>query len=180
MSTNSVRPFPGNRNYSGGQLKASQRFEMRKGDQRVHDLFVEFSNFPKRARTWDFQRRLINLAQEIFEGDYSWFIRQDSNALVKDQNYAFILDTIKFIATGRRKFSIYTWPALVTYDIPVDNESVEGRREIYHLLEQLKVPSATNAFIQRWVCQPKGIDDLMYTMHLLFGNVPEKINNPEG
>lgn len=175
MSTNAVKPFPDGRDYSGGQIKPTKRFEMRRGDPRVHDLFVEFTNHPKRSVTWDFRKRVIDLAQELFEGDYSWFIRQDSNALIKDQNYAFILDTVQFIATGRRKFSIHTWPALVTYDVPVLNESVSGRREIYLLMERLQVPTATNAFIQRWVSQRNGFDDLMYTLHMLFGSVPEKI-----
>lgn len=173
MATNAVKPFPKGRDYSGGQAKIQQKFTMRQGDPRVHDLFVEFTNHPRHAATWDFQKRVLEVAQDIFQGDYSWFMRQDSNALVRDQNYAFILDTVKFIATGRRKFSIHTWPTLVSYDVPVVNESVEGRRDIYRLIDELKVPSETNAFIQRWVSQPKGFDDLVYTLHLLFGNVPE-------
>lgn len=175
MSTNAVKPFPEGRDYSGGQIKPTKRFEMRQGDPRVHALFVEFTNFPKHAVTWKFQSKVIELAQELFEGEYSWFIRQDSNALIKDQNYAFILDTVRYIATGRRKFSIHTWPALVSYEVPLVNESVAGRRDIYFLMEQLAVPSKANAFIQRWLSWPDGFNDMMYTMHLLFGSVPEQV-----
>lgn len=175
--TNAVKPFDSTRDYSGGQYKPTKRFEMRQGDPRVHALFVEFTNFPKQAVTWEFQRRLIDLAQELFEGDYSWFIRQDSNALLKDQNYAFVLDTVRFIATGTRKFSIHTWPALVTYDVPVINESVDGRRDIYFLMEKLGVPTDTAKFIQKWLSHKGGFDDMMYTIHLLFGTVPAKVND---
>ncbi len=177
MATNSVKPFPEGRDYSGGQIKPTKRFEMRKGDPRMHALFVEFTNFPKRAVTWEFQRKIIDLAQELFEGEYSWFIRQDSNALVKDQNYAFILDTVRYVATGRRKFSIHTWPALVSYEVPLIAESVSGRREIFFLMDQLKVPSQTNALIQRWLSWPDGFNDMVYTMHLLFGSVPEQVKS---
>lgn len=176
MATNAVKPFPDGRDYSGGQIKPTKRFEMRQGDPRVHALFVEFTNFPKRAVTWDFQKRVIDIAQELFEGEYSWFVRQDSNALLKDQNYAFVLDTVRYIATGRRKFSIHTWPALVTYDVPVISESVAGRRDIYFLMESLHVPTKTNDFIQRWLSWPDGFNDMVYTLHLLFGSVPEQIN----
>lgn len=176
MSNIAVRPFPENRDYSGGQAKASRRFEMRLGDPRVHALFVEFTNFPKQAVTWDFQKRVIDLAQDLFAGEYSWFIRQDSNALLNDLNYAFVLDTIRFIATGTRKFSIYTWPALLTYDVPVVTESVEGRRDIFFLMEELTVPTNTEKFISQWLTHKGGFDDLMYTMNMLFGNVPEKVS----
>lgn len=175
MATNAVKPFDSNRDYSGGQYKAGKRFEMRQGDPRVHALFVEFTNFPKQAVTWDFQKRLIDLAQEMFAGEYSWFIRQDANALLTDQNYAFVLDTVRFIATGTRKFSIHTWPALVTYEVPIVSESVEGRREIYLLVDKLSVPTQADKFLQQWLSHKGGFDDLMYTLHLLFGTVPEKV-----
>ncbi len=176
MSTNAVKPFPSGRDYSGGQNKSSARFVMRQGDPRVHDLFVEYTNQPQRAVTWDFQKRVVEIAQEMFAGEYSWFIRQDANAFLKDQNYAFILDTVRFIASGRRKFSIHTWPALVTYDVPVVKEDVDGRRDIYFLMSELGVPTDAAKFIQMWLSHKGGFDDLMYTLHLLFGTVPEKVN----
>ena len=132
MATNAVKPFDGNREYSGGQYKAGKRFEMRQGDPRVHDLFVEFTNFPKQATTWNFQKRVVDLAQELFAGDYNWFIRQDSNAMLTDQNYAFVLDTIRFIASGTRKFSILTWPALVSYKVPIDGIGCRSSRYLLH------------------------------------------------
>lgn len=176
MSNIAVKPFPDNRDYSGGQAKASRRFEMRIGDPRVHNLFVEFTNFPKQAITWDFQKRVVELAQDLFAGEYSWFIRQDANALLKDQNYAFVLDTIRYIATGHRKFSIHTWPALLTYEVPVITESVEGRRDIYFLMQKLSVATSSDKFIAQWLSHKDGFNDLMYSLHMLFGNVPEKVN----
>lgn len=175
MSNIAVRPFPENRDYSGGQAKSVRRFEMRMGDPRVHALFMEFTNFPKQAITWEFQKRVINLALDMFAGEYSWFIRQDANALLNDQNYGFVLDTVRFIATGRRKLSIHTWPALLTYDVPVVTESVEGRRDIYKLMLALSVGTQSEAFIAQWLSQKDGFNDLMYTMNMLFGNVPEKV-----
>lgn len=177
MGTNAVQPFyDSNREYSGGQFKAGKRFEMRQGDPRVHALFVEYSNFPKQAVTWDFQKRVIDLAYELFQGEYSWFIRQDANALLKDQNYAFVLDTVRFIASGTRKFSIHTWPALLTYEVPIISESVEGRREIYLLMQQLDVPTQVESYLAKWLSHKGGFDDLMFTMNMLFGNVPEKVS----
>lgn len=179
MATNAVKPFDQNRDYSGGQFKAGKRFEIRQGDPRVHALFVEYTNFPKQAVTWDFRKRVIDLALDLFQGEYSWFIRQDANALLKDQNYAFVLDTVRFIASGTRKFSIHTWPALLTYEVPVVNESVEGRREIYLLTQKLDVPTQAELFIAKWLSHKGGFDDMMYTLNMLFGNVPEKVSTED-
>lgn len=176
MSNIAVRPFPDNRDYSGGQAKAVKRFEMRLGDPRVHELFMEFTNFPKQAITWAFQKRLIELAQDLFAGEYSWFIRQDANALLNNQNYGFVLDTVRYIATGRRKFSIHTWPALLTYEVPTITESVEGRRDIYLLMQDLAVATQSDQFLAQWLSHKDGFNDMMYTLHMLFGNVPEKVS----
>lgn len=174
--TNAVKPFGGDREYSGGQYKASQRFTFRQGDPRVHNLYLIFTNEPKRAIYWEFRKQVIDLAQTVFAGQFNWFIRQDTNAAVVDQNYLFLLDTVRFIATGRRRLSIYTWPALLSYNVPV-GLAVDSRAEISKLFIELALESDINVVIQRWLSHKGGFDDMMYTLNMLFGNVPEQINS---
>lgn len=175
-STNAVRPFTdtANREYSGGQYKASQRFTMRQGDPRVHALYLEFTNFPRKVVHWEFRKKVIDLAQILFAGNFNWFIRQDANALITDQNYAFMLDTVRFIATGNRRLSIYTWPALLSYNVPIGN-TVDSRNEISKLFIELALETDVNTVIQKWVSRKNGFDDMMYTLNMLFGNVPEQV-----
>lgn len=170
----SVRPF--SNEFSGGQHKAAQRFTMRQGDPRVHDLYLIFTNEPKRAVTWEFRKQVIDLAQTLFSGDFNWFIRQDTNALITDQNYQFMLDTVRFIATGRRRLSIYTWPALLSYKVPV-NSVIGDRREISKLFIELALETDVNTILKKWLCHKGGFDDLMYTLNMLFGNMPEQIEH---
>lgn len=173
-ATNAVRPFSSD--YSGGQFKAGQRFTMRQGDPRVHELYLEFTNFPRRAVIWEFRKKVIDLAQSLFAGNFNWFIRQDKNAAITDQNYMFLLDTVRFIATGRRRLSIYTWPTLLSYNVPVGN-TVDARNEISQLFIDLALGTDVNTVIQKWLSHPKGFDDMMYTLNMLFGNIPEQVNN---
>lgn len=177
MPTNAVKPFDVNREYTGGQYKANQRFTLREGDPRVHELFVEYTNFPSRTVYWEFRKRVIDLALQLFNGNYNWFIRQDSNALITDQNYAFLLDTVRFIASGHRRFSIYTWPALLTYDPPTVPGAVDNRHEIVELFKTLQLNTDIVAMLQRWCSHKGGFDDLMYTLNMLFGTMPEKVDN---
>lgn len=175
--TNAVKPFAGDaRDYSGGQFKAAQRFTMRQGDPRVHELYLIFTNEPRLSVTWDFRKRVIQLAQSLFGGNFNWFIRQDKNAMVTDQNYLFLLDTVRFIATGHRRLSIYTWPALLTYDVPV-GKAVDSRDEISKLYIETAMATDTDTLISKWLSRKNGFDDMMYTLNMLFGNVPEQVNN---
>ncbi|AEH03518.1 virion structural protein [Pseudomonas phage PhiPA3] len=173
--TNSVKPFDANKEYTGGQYKASQRFTMRQGDPRVHDLFVEYTNFPQRTVYWEFRKQVIDLALVLFGGNYNWFLRQDHNATLTGVNYDFLLDTVRFIATGKRRVNLHTWPALLTYE-PTQPINVEERRNIAGLFHELNLSLDTKAIIQKWCTHKGGFDDLMYTMNMLFGTVPEKVN----
>lgn len=173
-ATNVVKPFNGD--YSGGQAKAAQRFTMRHGDPRVHELYLIFTNEPKQAVTWPFRKKVIDLAQLLFAGNFNWFIRQDTNALITDQNYMFLLDTVRFIATGRRRMSIYTWPTLLSYKVPLGN-SVDSRNEISKLFIELALETDVNVVLAKWLSHKGGFDDLMYTLNMLFGNMPEQNNN---
>lgn len=174
--TNAVKPFTGeSRDYSGGQYKAAQRFTMRQGNPQVHELYLIFTNEPRVSVTWDFRKKVIQLAQSLFEGDFNWFIRQDKNAMVTDQNYLFLIDTVRFIATGSRRLSIYTWPALLTYDVPV-GKTVDTRDEISKLFIETALATDTTTLISKWLSHKDGFNDMMYTLNMLFGNLPKQIN----
>lgn len=177
--TNSVRPMGNDsRDYSGGQFKAAQRFTMRQGDPRVHQLYLDFTTYPRETIYWSFRRKVVDLAQQLFSGNFNWFIRQDTNALITDQNYMFLLDTVRFIATGHRRLSIYTWPTLLSYEVPL-GASVDSRKEISDLFIELALNTDVNTIIQKWLSHKNGFNDLMYTLNMLFGNIPEKVSKEE-
>lgn len=172
MGTNSVKM---NNDYSGGQAQAQRRYITSVRDERVRDLFLEFTTFPTRTVHWDFQKRVIAEALRLFGGNYNWFIMQDSNAQRVDWNYKFLLDTIRFIATGRRELSIHTWPMMVTDEPPAGLQLIGVRTDVANLFKTLALSTSPEAMIQRWVSQPGGFDDLMYTLNILFGKATVKV-----
>jgi hypothetical protein len=172
MGTNSVKM---NSEYSGGQARAGRRYVTSVRDPRVQDLFTEYTNFPQRTAYWEFRSRVIQEAVRLLSGNYNWFILQDNNAQVVDWNYKFLMDTIRFIATGRRQVSIHQWPMLLSDEPPAGLSLVGGRRDIADLFKTLALQTSTEAMIQKWCMQPKGFDDLMFTLHLLFGKATIRI-----
>ncbi|MOA25787.1 hypothetical protein D3C78_1465350 [compost metagenome] len=119
---------------------------------------------------------MVDLALVLFGGNYNWFIRQDNNGLILDHNYAFLIDTVRYIATGKRRLSIHTWPMLLTAEPPAGLHLIEERKEIAVLFQTLALNTGTHAMLQRWLSHKGGFDDMMYTMNMLFGTVPTKVD----
>lgn len=166
---NAVKVFP--RGYSGGQAGSLGAHSLRDGDESVAALFREFTSHNNKSVTWEFRKRVIAEAKRLLSGNVNWFIKQDSNALVQAYSYQFLLDTVRFIATGRRKMSIHLWPDLVGSHPEGGLASVSERRDVADTFGALALSTSADAMIQRWCTHPGGFDDLMYSINLLFGDV---------
>jgi hypothetical protein len=166
---NSVKVFP--RGYSGGQVGSLGTHSLRNGDDIITQLYQEFTSHDNKSLGWEFRRRVIAEVKRLLSGNVNWFIKQDSNAMVTKYSYEFLLDTLRFIATGRRRLSIFTWPDLVGSHPAGGLENVSERREIADMFEKLLLSTSADALIQRWCSQKGGFDDMMYSINLLFGDV---------
>lgn len=166
MGTSTVKMHS---SYSGGQSRADNRYIVSIRDERIVDLFIEYTSFPNRGGSWDFQSRAIAEAVRVFGGSFNWFALQDTNSQRISWNYKFVLDTLKFIATGKRSLDIYSWPMMLSTEPPTGKQLIGNRLDVQNLMQELGLVMPINTLLQRWVMQPGGIDDLIYSMHLLFG-----------
>lgn len=173
---NNVKVFP--RGYSGGQSKAGPTHRTREGDPVVNQLYDQFTAPVNNAKMWSFQRRVVQTAVRLFSGRDNWFMAQDRNPMVQQYNYQFLIDTLRFIGTGRRRIPIHAWPDLLS-NYPVEGlDDVAERHDVASVFVDLGLSTSSDALIQMWCQRPNGISDLMYTLHLLFGDVPVKIDHP--
>lgn len=175
MATNPVKEF--GRSYSGGQSRKTNAYIARPGDNKIHDLFMEYTTFSNRTGYWEFQSKVIVEAHRLFSGNFNWFIKQDSNAQVTGYAYEFLQDTLRYIATGRRRMDIHTWPGLLS-DEPLGGvQLIENRHDIRGMFHTLQLATSAEAMIQKWMSHKGGFDDMMYTLHLLFGTVSVKVKD---
>lgn len=179
MSTIAVKPLGKDREYSGGQKISPPKFVMRQGYEAVNKLYIEYVNFPRRVRYWNYRKKVIDLALKVLSahGDTNWFLLQVLNTGLHKQNQAFLKDTVRFIATGRRRISINAWPVLVTSEVA----SEVGSSPEIDLAETLKEfgydYNTSNAnLVQRWCSQPNGFNDLICTLNILYGSQPEAVS----
>lgn len=172
---NPVKVFP--RGYSGGQSSSIARDETRQGDPEVSRLYDVYTGPANPSNTWEFRKQVIKAAVRLFGGSTNWFLRQDPNPMVTEYNYQFLLDTLRFIATGHRRIAIYGWPDLISNYSAGSLPAVRERRDIANAFRELALTTSTEDLLQLWCQRRGGFDDLMQTLNLLFGDVKVKANH---
>lgn len=166
---NKVKVFP--RGYSGGQADSLPSHRTRSGDPEINRLFDLYTQHGVRSTDWTFRREVVKAAKRLMSGHTNWFTRQDSNRMVTAYNYQFLLDTVRFIATGQRRISIHSWPDLLSNVEEEGLAQVSERHDIADLFTKMALSTSADAMIQKWCSQRKGFDDMMNTLFLLFGEI---------
>jgi hypothetical protein len=174
MMPNAVKEHRANPGYHGGQADSLPVVAFRDGQPEVVALFREFTGPGAVTSNWAFRRKVIRLAMKLFTGRTNWFIGIDAEPTIQHYNYEFILDTVRYIATGYRRISVHSWPDLIGHNQPglIDKEHSAVRS----LFKELALSTDMVTLVQRW-CQHKGgVDDLMYTLNILFGDRVVQVN----
>lgn len=145
----------------------------------VEAIYAQYIKQSISTSSFEFRKQILQVALASFGTTQFdvWFAAQYTGPAAGDLHNRFLLDTLKFITEGRREMSLETWAALITitdegdrigkmpakaelFFCPNPNGSV-GRRQNTTLIE----------VIQSWCMRPNGLEDLLGTMHILFGNV---------
>ena len=129
------------------------------------------------VRTMEFREKVLRTALKAFgtSSFFNWCELQTQNTSMTDTHVRFLNDTLDFIKTGSRQIDIHTWERLIGY-FKADTVNIKpsqfnykdyfgmGKPALFH-----KPLGITNA-IQAWVSQPGGMEDMVYTLKILFGD----------
>lgn len=169
------------RGFSGGPALELDDREVQLGDPNVMILYREYVNPGFETRTWFFKRRVIDLALRVFDRAKGFsFAEQDRNNHLVGFNYKFLLDTLRFIATGRRSMDVCMWGDLMEQTPTASLHVIEGRSAILNRIAEYKLNMDPPALIQKWLEHKGGIEDLVTTLHLMFGDRIIKSDNRTG
>lgn len=115
---------------------------------------------------------LIAFGTESF---HEWFVLQENNPSLTDLHRRFLNDTINFIQTGKRAVNLMNWNFLIVKRPLQGSDSLPVlKTQEFFGTNQSLVTRPTGKFtsvIPRWVSWPGGFDDLIGTLHILFGDV---------
>lgn len=162
MSTPTVYVYP--RLYNsvhpgqGGVVKSS-------GDAAVDLLYGMLIDKACSTGTWNFRKSVIDLALTLFGNFNAWVSSHRENPEIAGMNRRFIEDTLRYIETGERELRIENWIELVSEGQPVIH--LAGIHE--NVAPRLWQSPSTAKCLQQWCSHQDGVEDLLGTLHLLFG-----------
>jgi hypothetical protein len=147
----------------------------------VEMLHAQYVRRAAVTMSFEFREKVLIAALDAF-GTVSftdWYHSQPESPAFGDTHQRFLDDTLRFILQGRRYLSLESWASFL---LPTDAgiRPVEGgeiEEEFFSYMESAQpVTGGTGTVlladvIQQWTSRPGGIEDLLGTLHLLFGNL---------
>jgi hypothetical protein len=145
----------------------------------VETLYAQYIKRAASTMSFEFREKVLIAALDAF-GDknfYSWYKTQLQSPAVGDVHLRFLDDVLRFISTGRRQMSLETWASFLQMNDAGERpqEFTPTAQEFFKIYKDGVYPSISQYslanVIQQWLSQPGGIEDLLGTLHLLFGNL---------
>lgn len=140
------------------------------GDVEFNTVYNAFINHSANHDGWEFRSLVLKIAIRMFGDFRKWLALQAKNPALYGNNYDFLHDTLKFITTGERNVSVLNWLELLT-EQPANLPQGNLDRRIDELLQGtgFGISVTTEQIIAQWCSQPMGFEDMLCTMHVLFG-----------
>lgn len=139
------------------------------GDEEIDQLYMTYLKGRVNHQGWRYRRQVISVAARLLRNFGQFLNQQSDNPYLYGFNYDFLLDTLKFIETGHRSMSVETWEGLLMENQP-PNKDFKARPNFSVSQSPLSViGSKTEDVISRWCAQPKGFEDMLKTLTVMFG-----------
>jgi hypothetical protein len=123
---------------------------------------------------WAYQKRVLQVAMNCFNNFPQFITTQKNNPFLYGYNYEFLIDTLRFIQTGRRRVSVQNWLALLLENHSPNNDYRDrgSSKDIHDFLKA--VGSSDTSVVSAWVSRPGGLNDLVVSLYIMFGEVRDK------
>lgn len=149
----------------------------------VESLWSQLIKQETRMSNFEFRKKVYDEALTAFgtRDFFSWYRVQRFSQFYGANQRDFLEDTLHFILNGRRKIRIETWLALLSNPAQQDvvREAEKPLVKQFFGLDDFDRPTNPSyhenidllKVLHKWRSQPNGDDDILGTLHVLFGNV---------
>jgi len=145
----------------------------------ITELFHQWRSNPSLIREMDFREQVLIQAFKLFKTDKltTWIRAQNEKPSLSNIHNVFLLETIKF-ASGIEKRSLENvqWISLIDYSDRAQAVRVDMDDYFREDSNQLYVPMKMDRFIQSWVSQVNGFEDLLISLYVIFGDREQKVD----
>lgn len=147
---------------------------------KVSELFKDWSADHTLSKDFEFREKVLTLAKVMFKNKsfYKWLDFQTEHAELTEMHKLFIYDTMNYIASNNpeesRRLEPVQWISLikrnleeVTVEVKISHFfNKEDRSALFHL------PGKLTELLTLWISKPRGIDDLLTFLYVVFGDRP--------
>lgn len=156
-----------------GALNGHEGSKQAQPNMAVQALYEEYLRSNRIGYDFDFREKILKVALQAF-GCYcfqQWIEAQYCTRGLTDMHQRFLQDTLQFIRYGKRSMNLESWQALVLFNAnaPALRTLPDDVREFFRIGEKYRPDTTLPAVIQRWCEKPNGLEDLLGTLHILFG-----------
>ena len=146
----------------------------------IETLYGKWINRAPETTAFEFRKQVLIAALSAFGTDnfLEWYAAQSLSPAYGDMHRRFLEDTLLFLQEGRRTMSLENWSALLTVQDSGERVSdiTSEAKEFFGIEEpdaryRKPVNRSLTVIIQKWVTHARGFDDLVGSLHLLFGNL---------
>lgn len=135
----------------------------------IETLYSQYTKKSARTGTFEFHELIIQAALNAFgtTNFLDWIRRQGSSPVSTYIHSKFLLDTLKFIETGKREMVLENWePLLNSHAVSGEWEEITDDAEA--LNKRINIVNLKDV-VRQWCSHPYGIGDMLVTLHILFG-----------
>lgn len=139
----------------------------------VENLYKEFMTQARKVTNIDMVEDIYAVAVNAFGTDnfYDWLHMQTQNPYFTADHRDFLNETLEFIFGKERLISMGSWRQLIELHMNQTGPVIQGYRYQQFFNSSGKEEVGITAIIRKWMSRPGGPQDLLATLHILFGDV---------
>lgn len=143
----------------------------------VETLYAKYISNAPDVNSFEFRKQVLVVALSAFGTQMFnfWYEMQRQSPGFGDLHSKFLDDTLTFIRTGKREMSLETWGSLLdsTGTKPPQSKISDVALEFFGSNDygrgRVLRPTPFIEILQMWCCKTNGLEDLLHTLHILFG-----------
>lgn len=135
----------------------------------VYDVYMERKTKDGRTQNFDFFKRATITCAYTYGDFLQWARVHAMAAKISTTQFDFIIDTIRFIKTGRRVMNLPNWARTLKFEPAL--QVTEAQHAIRLQMVDQELVGLPTSPIPLWCSHEGGLDDLILATAIMFGGI---------
>lgn len=138
----------------------------------VYNLYKDYKAKLAETNTFGFYKHAAETCAYTYGDFLQWAKVHAMAAKISATQFDFIIDTIRFIKTGRRATSLTLWARLIKYEPNL--QITEQQHAVRLAIVEKELLGLSNNPVPLWCSHESGINDLIVATAIMFGGIQNR------